>query len=265
MPRKTRTDRRASTGRKASADREARPGAARRVYGLRPALEALSTRAEEIQAALVAEGRSDPRLADALARHDVVPTLRPVTELDALAEGGNHQGVVLVLGPFPYQRLEDLLRAPPERGPLVVLDQIQDPRNLGAILRSAHVLGSAGAVLPDRRSAGITPVVVRTSAGATERLPVARVTNLRRSLSAIQDAGWWLVGAVGEGGGAPETLDLVDHAALVLGSEGSGLRPSIQAACDHLVTIPMQDPLSLNVSVAAGVLLAEAARQRRAR
>lgn len=253
MPRKTR---KATT---------ARPGATRLVYGLRPALETLNSRAEEIQAALVAEGRTDARLTEALARHGVDPTLRPASGLDDLARGGNHQGVVLVLGPYPYRRLEDLLTSPPKRGPLVVLDQVQDPRNLGAILRSAHVLGSAGAVLPDRRAAGVTPVVVRTSAGATEHLPVARVTNLRRALGALQDAGWWLVGAVGDGGVAPEALDLVDHAALVLGSEGSGLRPSIQQACDHLVTIPMQDPLSLNVSVAAGVLLAEAARQRRSR
>lgn len=243
----------------------------RLVYGQRPAAEALRARPAEIQAAFLAEGgRRDPALERQLAALGLVPVHRPGAALHRLTGGGNHQGVVLVLGEYPYRDLEALLAAAPPDRPLVVLDQVQDPHNLGAILRSAWVLGAAGAVIPERRACGVTAAVVRTSAGASEHLPVARVVNLGRALEALKAAGYWLHGAVGEAlegerTSAPEALDLTGRAALLLGSEGSGLRRSVRQACDHLVTIPMEDPLSLNVSVAAGILLAESARQRRAR
>jgi 23S rRNA (guanosine2251-2'-O)-methyltransferase len=208
--------------------------------------------------------RPDPDLGRLLADLGLPPLFRSPADLDALAHGGNHQGIVLVVGEYRYATLEALVATAPRDRPLLALDQVQDPHNLGAILRSAAVLGAVGVILPERRAASVTAAVVRTSAGATERLPVARVVNLGRALGALKDAGYWLFGAAGEGGQAPERLPLTGSVVLVLGSEGGGLRRSILQACDHLVTIPMENPLSLNVSVAAGVLLAEAARQRRA-
>lgn len=237
----------------------------RLVYGQRPAKEVLATRPKEVEAVLLAEGRHpDPDLDKRLGVLGLAPVVRSSADLDAMTAGGNHQGIVLVVGEYQYVPLETLLDAAPRDVPLVVLDQVQDPHNLGAILRSALVLGAGGVVLPERRSASVTATVVRTSAGATERLAVARVVNLVRALGALKEAGYWLFGAVGEGGEAPERLTLTGPVALVLGSEGGGLRRSVREACDLLVTIPMADPISLNVSVAAGVLLAEAARQRRA-
>ncbi len=243
-------------------------GAGRRVYGTRGVEEVLRARPEEVQAVFVAEGRRpDAALDEALSRASLEAEPRTTGELDWLAKGGRHQGVVAIVGPYPYRDLDELLDQPADAapGPLVVLDQVQDPRNLGAIVRSAYALGSTGLVLPERRATGITATVVRTSAGATEYLPICRVVNLVRALEAMRAAGWWLVGAAGRDGQPPETLDLADRVALVLGSEGKGLRPSTSKQCDFRVAIPMAGDLdSLNVSVAAGILLAEAARQRRA-
>lgn len=244
----------------------------RQVYGTHAVGEALRARPKEVQAVFVAEGRRpDAALDKALSAAVLQPELRASDELDRLAAGGRHQGVVALVGEYPYRDLDDLLAATtaatgPDSvpGPLVVLDQVQDPHNLGAIVRSAYALGSTGVVIPERRAVGVTPAVVRTSAGATEHLPICRVVNLVRALAALRDAGWWLVGAAGQDGQPPEALDLTDRVVLVLGSEGKGLRPSTAKQCDFGVAIPMAGDLdSLNVSVAAGILLAEAARQRR--
>lgn len=243
----------------------------RRVYGTHAVGEVLRARPKEVQAVFVAEGRRpDAALDKALSAASLQPAPRSSEELDRLAEGGRHQGVVAVVGEYVYRDLEALLATStaagqdPVPGPLVVLDQVQDPHNLGAIVRSAYALGATGVVIPERRAVGVTPVVVRTSAGATEHLPICRVVNLVRALSALRDAGWWLVGAAGRHGQPPEALDLADRVALILGSEGKGLRPSTAKQCDLQVAIPMAGDLdSLNVSVAAGILLAEAARQRR--
>lgn len=242
-------------------------GAGRWVYGTHAVEEVLRARPAEVQVVFLAEGRKrDADLDKALSRASVEVERRPPEDLDRLAQGGRHQGILAVAGPYPYRDLETLLAQSAESvtGPLVVLDQVQDPHNLGAIIRSAYALGSAGLVLPERRAVGVTAAVVRTSAGATEHLPICRVVNLVRALEALRAAGWWLVGAAGSEGQPPEALDLVDRVALVLGSEGKGLRPSTAKQCDFRVAIPMAGDLdSLNVSVAAGILLAEAARQRR--
>ncbi len=243
-------------------------GTGRRVYGVHGVGEVLRARPQDVQAVFVAQGRRpDAALDEALSRASLEAESRTPVELDRLAKGGRHQGVVAIVGAYPYRSLDELLDLPadPTRGPLVVLDQVQDPRNLGAIIRSAYALGSTGLVIPERRSTGVTPTVVRTSAGATEHLPICRVVNLVRALEAMAAAGWWLVGAAGQDGQPPEALDLADRVVLILGSEGKGLRPSTAKHCDFRVAIPMAGDLdSLNVSVAAGILLAEAARQRRA-
>jgi 23S rRNA (guanosine2251-2'-O)-methyltransferase len=241
------------------------------IYGRKTVKAALSTRKTEVQAVLVT-GRPDPELETLAKRRSVTVSIEPKERLDRLAQGGTHQGVVAVAGNFPYlklHQLQDMLDRLKEKGEpalLTVLDQVQDPRNLGAIVRSAHELGAHAVVLPQRRSASVTAAAVKASAGSTEFLPIVRVGNIARTLEALKEQDISIVAAVGEGGAPPEDLDLTVSAALVMGSEGRGLRPLVERTCDLLVTIPLDGRVgSLNVSVAAGILMAEAARQRRSR
>jgi 23S rRNA (guanosine2251-2'-O)-methyltransferase len=242
----------------------------RLVYGLRPVEELLRSR-RPVSAVYHAEG--DPSAAlrpilDAARAARVTIEERPRPELDALAEGKLHQGVIAVAGDYVYAELDELLAAPLARGAsplLLVLDGVQDPQNLGALVRSAHVLGADGVVIPRDRAAQVTPAVVKASAGATEHTRVARVTNLARTLEELKERGVWTVGAAVEGGEPPWAIDLAQPTALVLGSEGKGLRPRELRSCDHRVCIPMAGRVaSLNVSVAGAILLYEAHRQRAA-
>ncbi len=193
----------------------------------------------------------------------------PRADLDRLAGGALHQGVALQVPPYEYALVEDVLVSARESGTpplLVALDGMTDPRNLGAVVRSAVAFGAHGLVLPQRRSAGMTAVAWRASAGTAARLPVARVTNLVRTLKHVAASGVMVVG-LDAGGAMP--LDAFPLATgplvLVLGSEGHGLSRLVRETCDVAVSIPMVGPVeSLNVSVAAGVVLAEVARSRRA-
>ncbi len=236
----------------------------RLVYGAHPVEETLRRRRGEVQGLLVSRrGELPPALAEAQARG--VPVQRASDEeLERLCGSASHQGLAAIVGDFPYLELEDLLDRPPAL--LVVLDSITDPQNLGAIIRSAAFLGATGLVLPKDRAAPITPVVVRVSAGASEHLRCARVTNLARALEQLKGAGIWVVGAVERGGVAPERVDLAGPVALVLGNEQKGIRPLVLRGCDIVCTIPAPRSSvgSLNVAAAATALLHEAARQRRA-
>jgi 23S rRNA (guanosine2251-2'-O)-methyltransferase len=148
----------------------------------------------------------------------------------------------------------------------VVLDSVQDPHNLGAIIRSASVFGADAVIIPRDRAVGVTPVVVKASAGATEHMPIARVTNLARALEQLKQAGVWTVAAVADDAQEPWNLDLTGPIALVMGAEGKGLRPLVAKTCDFRAKIPMAGQVaSLNVSVASGALLYEAVRQRAGR
>ncbi|MGH2962246.1 MAG: 23S rRNA (guanosine(2251)-2'-O)-methyltransferase RlmB [Solirubrobacterales bacterium] len=185
----------------------------------------------------------------------------PESELTRLAGSPDHQGIVAEVDPYPYADPSSLLEAP---GALVVaLDQVQDPRNLGAICRSAEVAGAAGVVIPARRSAQVTAVACKASAGAVEHLAVARVRNLADWLGDAKRAEAWVYGARPD---APTRYDSVDwsgRAVLVLGGEGKGIRPRVATACDGFVSIPQAGTVgSLNVAAAATVLLFEAVRQR---
>jgi 23S rRNA (guanosine2251-2'-O)-methyltransferase len=164
------------------------------------------------------------------------------------------------VGPYPYVDLEDLLAAPDTL--VVVLDGVTDPHNVGAVLRVAEGAGASGVVIPKDRAAGVTAAAVKASAGASEHVPIARVTNLRRAIDRMKEAGLWVYAA--EVGGTPYTeLDLTGPVGLVLGSEGRGMRRLVREGCDGAVSIPMLGAVgSLNVSVAAAVLLYEARRQR---
>jgi len=182
-------------------------------------------------------------------------------ELERLCGSPDHQGVVAKVDPYPYADPNQLLRA--EKALLVALDQVQDPRNLGAVCRSAEVAGAAGLVIPDRRSAEVTAVVCKASAGAVEHLPIARVRNLADWLADAKEAGFWTWGADAEADQTPWSVDLSGSTILVLGGEGKGIRPRVASACDGLVAFPQRGQVgSLNVSAAATALLFEAVRQR---
>jgi 23S rRNA (guanosine2251-2'-O)-methyltransferase len=180
--------------------------------------------------------------------------------VEEVARGGVHQGVVARVEPYPYSGLEEILSEPE---PLVlVLDGVTDPRNLGAVLRAANGAGASGVVIPKDRAVGVTAAAVKASAGASEHVRVARETNLRRAIERMKEAGLWVYAA--EAGGTPYTeFDFAGPEALVLGSEGRGVRRLVREACDGEVSIPMLGVVqSLNVSVAAAVLLYEARRRR---
>ncbi|MFC4946799.1 23S rRNA (guanosine(2251)-2'-O)-methyltransferase RlmB [Pseudonocardia sp. GCM10023141] len=191
-------------------------------------------------------------------------------ELDRIGGGALHQGLALQVPPYEYAHPDDLLEAAADSGRpglIVALDGVTDPRNLGAVVRSVGAFGGHGVVVPQRRAAGMTAVAWRTSAGVAARLPVARATNLTRTLQEYATAGYMIAGLDGEG---DVTLDDFEMATgplvLVVGSEGKGLGRLVRQTCDVIVSVPMAGPVeSLNASVAAGVVLAEVARQRRAR
>lgn len=187
----------------------------------------------------------------------------PAPELTRLAGSPDHQGVVAEVDPYPYADARGLLDR--SDALVVALDQVQDPRNLGAVCRSAEAAGAAGVVIPSRRSAAVTAVAAKASAGAVEHLPVARVSNLSDWLGAAKQAGAWIYGAESGAPTSYASADLTGKVVLVLGSEGGGLRRRVAGSCDLLVSIPLRGTVdSLNVSAAAAVLMFEAARQRAA-
>ena len=185
----------------------------------------------------------------------------PAEELERLSGSPDHQGVVAEVDPYPYGDPVAMLRR--EGSLLVALDQVQDPRNLGAVCRSAEFAGAAGVVIPERRSAAVTAVTCKTSAGAVEHLEVAHVRNLADWLAEAKEAGFWIWGADAEAEQAPWGVDLTGSTVIVLGGEGKGLRPRVASSCDGLVALPRRGRVeSLNVSAAATALLFEALRQR---
>ena len=229
------------------------------IYGVRPVIEALRSRRREVFEILDATDNREIRKTAAVSG---VPVKKvPRVRLEQLTRGGTHQGVAARVGPYPYSGLSEILAAP---DPLVVvLDGVTDPRNLGAVLRAADGAGASGVVIPKDRAVGVTPAAVKASAGASEHVRVARETNLRRALDKIKKTGVWAYAA--EGGAAPAyaDLDLSGSVAFVLGSEGQGLRRLVREGCDGAVSIPMRGAISsLNVSVAAAILLFETRRQR---
>ena len=239
------------------------------VAGPHAALEVLRAGKRAVRRLLLArqEGGAAVEALLALARtRRVAVEARPRDELDRAFRGATHQGVLLEVGPFPYEDPEGVAAraaAGPEAGFLLVLDGIQDPQNLGAIIRSAEAAGVHGCILPRDRAAGVSPAAVRASAGATEHLPIAQVINVATFLEAIKSQGFWVVGADAAGGRDLFAADLSVPLALVVGGEGSGLRHLTKARCDLIVRIPSRGKVgSLNASAAAAVCLFEAARQR---
>jgi 23S rRNA (guanosine2251-2'-O)-methyltransferase len=196
-----------------------------------------------------------------LARTNHIPYLFvPKQALDKLAP--HHQGVVALLSPKEFTPLADILAAPGNPF-LVFLDEVEDPQNLGAILRSAECAGVTGIIIPERRSAGLTETVYEVSAGALEHLKVARIPNLAHTMDELKKRGIWLVGAEGGGDGLFYEFDYTQPVGLVFGSEGKGLRPLIRKKCDKILSIPMRGNVnSLNVASAASIFFFEVVRQR---
>jgi 23S rRNA (guanosine2251-2'-O)-methyltransferase len=227
------------------------------VYGRRAVREALRGRREVVEVLATERAlKAEPWLVETR------PRVKAERDLSELAGTRDHQGVVARVEPYRYADAYELARV--ERPLLAVLDRVTDPRNLGAVARSAEGAGATGIVVPAHGSAIVTPAVARASAGAVEHLPVAVVTNLARYLDEVKGYDLWIYGAAGEEG-APSMwdTDLSGGVALVFGAEGKGLRPLVRRTCDALVSIPLAGQVeSLNVSVAAAVLLYEARRQR---
>lgn len=226
------------------------------VYGRRAVREALRGRREVLEVLATERAvATEPWLAEAR------PRLRSERELSELAATRDHQGVVARVEPYRYASGYELAAA--ERPLLAVLDRVTDPRNLGAVCRSAEVAGATGVIVPAHGSAVVTPAVARSSAGAIEHLPIAVVTNLARYLKEVKGPDLWVYGAAAEAETSMWETDLSGGVALVFGAEGRGMRPLVARSCDALVAIPTVGKVeSLNVSVAAALLLYEARRQR---
>ena len=236
------------------------------IYGVLPVLEALRAGSRRIDRIVIAEGTRDARLRDVIeaARVARVPIRRePRVTLDRLTHNGNHQGVIAVTSAATYSEADDLLDQISPQTIFILLDGVEDPHNLGAIIRTAECGGASAVIVPERRAAHITDAVAKTSAGAVEHLPVARVTNLASFIEELKKNNVWVVGVEGSSKMAYTEFSYSGALALVFGSEGHGLHRLVRERCDAVVSIPMHGKLtSLNVSVAVGVVLFEALRQR---
>ena len=217
----------------------------------------------------IARGETDATLghiASTARNKGIVVTEADRRKLDGMSRTKSHQGVIAVAAVREYASVDDILSAARDRGepPLIVVcDELSDPHNLGAVIRTAECAGAHGVIIPKRRSAGLTAIVAKTSAGAVSYLPVARVPNLTAVLQQLKEEGLWVFGADAAGGTRLYDADLKGPAAIVIGSEGSGMGRLVAERCDFLVSIPMRGKLnSLNASAAAAILLYEAVRQR---
>jgi 23S rRNA (guanosine2251-2'-O)-methyltransferase len=239
------------------------------VLGRNPVLECLRAGAPATALYVALGTEADERLTESVARAaelGIAILEVPRTDLDRMTSNHLHQGIALQVPPYNYAHPDDLLAAATNSPPalLVALDNISDPRNLGAIVRSVAAFGGHGVLIPQRRSASVTAVAWRTSAGAATRVPVARATNLTRALKNWADRGVRVIGLDAGGDTTLDDLDGTDPVVVVVGSEGKGLSRLVRQNCDEVVSIPMAGRTeSLNASVAAGVVLAEIARQRR--
>ena len=238
------------------------------IFGINTVMEALKARGRAFEWVGVAKERHDirlQRLIEECRSNSIAVRFLPRVELDRLASSGAHQGVVAVTSSKQYADVDDIIAA--KRGDhslIVVLDGVEDPHNLGAILRTADACGANGVLIPERRAAGVTGTVAKASAGASEHLPVAKVTNISRTLEELKTKGLWIVGLDERGTQSYDAVDYKMDCAVVLGAEGKGLHDLVRKRCDFLVSIPMLGQVpSLNVSVAAGVILYEVVRQRR--
>ncbi|MGA7826332.1 MAG: 23S rRNA (guanosine(2251)-2'-O)-methyltransferase RlmB [Geobacteraceae bacterium] len=238
------------------------------IYGLNPAMEALrGTR--KVFELFVAGTSADKRLEKLLklaAEKGVPVRYREKTDISRLCGSDHHQGVALRIEGFSYAEIDEIFErcsTSDGNGLIIVLDGIQDPHNLGAIIRSAACAGAHGVIIPKDRAAGVTPTVEKASAGAVETIPVVQVVNIAQTLEELKKAGFWIYGASDNASALLYDQNLTGATALVIGNEGEGIRPLVRKKCDEVFSIPMLGGVSsLNASVAAGVALFEVVRQR---
>jgi 23S rRNA (guanosine2251-2'-O)-methyltransferase len=239
------------------------------VFGVLPVLEALRSGARHIERVVIADSARHERLKEVIeaARLAGIPVRRePRPALDRLSGSANHQGVIAIASAAVYADETKILSHITPETILVLLDGIEDPHNLGAIIRTAECAGASAVIIPERRAAHVTEVVAKTSAGATEYLPIARVTNMAAFIEQLKKQNVWVVGLEGGGEMSYTEYDYKGALALVFGSEGRGLHRLVRERCDAIVSIPMRGRISsLNVSVAVGVVMFEAIRQRSAK
>ena len=238
-----------------------------KIIGRNPVAEAIKS-GREIDKIMVKKGEIEGSLRPIIkkARDMGIPVIEAdKNKLAELAEGGNHQGVIAIVAAHDYASLDDIFKKAEEKGEppfIVILDKITDPHNFGSIIRTANCAGAHGIIIPKRGSVGLNEVVAKTSAGAIEYVPVAKVTNIAQTIDILKERGVWVAGAEA-GGDTMYKTDLSGSMALVIGSEGEGISRLVKEKCDFLVEIPMfGDVNSLNASVAAAVLMYEVVRRR---
>ena len=284
MKKKSRVESRESKGksretkieRGKSLSSESRPATldSRLIYGVLPVLEALRAENRRIEKIIIADGAHEKRLSDilTLARSSGVAFQKvPRENLSRLVENGaNHQGIIAFTAAADYYPTDKLLSeiydkmAAGEKPLIVILDGVEDPRNFGAILRTVECAGADGVFIPERRAVGLTDTVAKSSAGGSEHVKVAKVTNVNRLIDELKEHNIWVIGTSGEAKTDYTNWDFNVPCALILGGEGKGLHRLTAEKCDHLVKISMRGRIeSLNVSVACGVILFEAVRQRK--
>lgn len=238
------------------------------IYGINPVLEALRAERQTLRQIFIAEGKYGPSFQNLrqLAEEKRIPLhVRPQEAMNKLARTEHHQGVIGFRAEFPYASWEDLIhsiRSAPGRAVVLLLDSIQDPQNLGSLIRTAEAGGARGIVLPKDRAAGVTPAAVKASAGAAAHIPVVRVTNLASALEELKKEGFWIVGADARAKKNLYEMKWDMNVGLVIGSEGKGIRPLILKKCDFTLSIPMRGKVSsLNASIAGAIILYEIIRQ----
>jgi len=252
---------------------DVRRGAADRgdwIYGRRPVLEIIKAGKRHLyEAVLPPEGRDAPDVAELrglLLGRDVPFRSMEREELDALCEGGNHQGVAVRTGGFPYISIDQVIHDAKEdpNALVLILDHIEDPQNVGSMLRTADAAGVTAVILPEDRASGVTPAAVRASAGAAEHMRVAKVVNLVRAMQELKECGVWVTGLdFGPDAKTYTSLDFKGRVGLVVGSEGKGITRLVRETCDFIACLPMKGRVeSLNAAVAASVALYEIVRQR---
>ncbi len=227
------------------------------VYGVNPVLEALRSRARKVERVLITRGKSGGRLERIiqLSREQGIPVrFEPSDAIKRQAGTAQHQDAVAILAEAPLVDLQQILDEGPDL--LLIVDSVEDPRNLGAVLRSAEAAGVQGVLLPDRRTCPLNAAAVKSSAGAALHLPIARIGNVSQTLAKLKQAGLWIAGLDADGDLGPSDLDASLPLAVVVGGEHRGLRPLVRKGCDFLVSLPMCGRVnSLNLSVAAAILL----------
>lgn len=238
------------------------------IFGRGPVLEALKS-SRPIEKIIIKSGpyaKSLIPVIDLAKKNNIIIQQADGARLDKMADGENHQGVIAMVSSYQYATVEDILKKAEDKGesPFVIIcDKITDPHNLGAIIRTANCVGAHGVIIPKHESAGVNSVVMKTSVGAVEYTPVAKVTNLATTIDDLKDKGFWVTAADMDGQ-AMYDIDLKGSIAIVVGSEGKGVSRLVREKCDFIASIPMYGEInSLNASVAASVLMYEALRQRK--